>query len=127
MPIPFLAIASVASSGWGMIPRPAKIAMGGALALFVAYQAGHWRGDNYRNAKWEQKIEAEREKQEQIVTRSENKALEEITRLNATVEEINALVEQLRLEADADANASRPALGAAGVQRLNRIGPRKAR
>lgn len=115
---------------WGLATNPQGLAIAGIVA-FLSYQTGHWRGDSYRNRVWVQKIEAEREKQEQIVTRSDNKALAEITRLSATVELQNGLINDLAAEAAAEAaknpNASCPAISADGVRRLNRIGPRKAR
>ena len=117
MPLPFLA---VASSIWGMVPRPAKLAMGGALALFVAYQTGHWRGDNHRNEIWLGKIRAERQAQEKIIDDTKDKAINEIARLGAELEKRDAEINDLLIEAEKDDNAARPALGASSVQRINR-------
>lgn len=125
MPIPFLAAIPVVSTVWGAIPGWAKIAMGGALALFVTYQVGHWKGDNYRNAIWEKQIAAEREKQNTIVTQSDTEAVAAIIELHAELENRNAQINELLAEADKDPNAARPALGVDSVRRINRIGPRR--
>lgn len=117
MPIPILAVASTV---WGIVPRWGKIALGGALALFVTYQVGHWRGDNHRNEIWVAKIRAERQAQEKIIDETKDKAIAEVVRLNALLEEQNAQITVLLAEADADANATRPALGVDSVRRINR-------
>ena len=108
------------------VMKPSNWAIAGII-VFFAFSAGYWKGDRHRDRIWTARIEAEREKQAQIVARSDNEALGKITKLNETVEQQNALITELMAEADTDSNAARPALGAPSLQRLNRIGPRKAR
>lgn len=94
------------------------------LAVLAVFLYGYHKGDAHRDRVWKAKIEAEREKQAQIVFRADNKALAEITRLNTELETSNAQINELLIEAERDANAARPAIGISGVQRFNRIGPR---
>lgn len=117
MPLPFIAIATTA---WGFFPGWAKIAMGGAVALFVSYQVGHWKGDNYRNAVWEKQIAAEKEKQRQVVQVVDNEAVATVIKLHQDLEKRDAQIALLLAEADQDANAARVCLGTPSLRRINR-------
>jgi len=116
MPLPIAAALGV----WGMVPNWAKVAMGGAAALFITYQVGYWRGDNHRDAIWQAKIKAEIAQQEKVVDAAKDAAIKEVIRLNEELEERDAQIATMQAEADADANAKRPAFGADSLRRINR-------
>lgn len=116
MPLPIAAVMGV----WGLVPTWAKVATGGALALFVTYQVGHWKGDSYRDGVWKAKIRAEQIAQEKVINETKDKAIAEVARLNSELENRDAQINELLAEADMDANAARPALGLDSVRRINR-------
>ena len=116
MPLPIAAAWGI----WNVIPKPVKLAGAAALALFITYQVGHWRGDNHRDAIWKAKIEAEVTAQRKIIDTAKDQAIKEVVRLNAEVEERDAQIAKLQAEADLDVNAKRPAFSTPSVQRINR-------
>ena len=116
MPLPIMAAWGI----WSAIPKPIKIAGAAAIALFITYQVGHWRGDNYRNAIWQTKIRAEIAAQEKVIDAAKDEAIKEVVRLNAEVEKRDAEIVKLQEEADKDVNAKRPALGVDSLRRINR-------
>jgi len=119
MPLPIAAVMGV----WSVVPTWAKVATGGALALFVTYQVGHWKGDNHRDAIWKTKIRAEQVAQEKIVNEAKDLAIREIARLGEEVEKRDAQINEMLIEAEQDANADRPALGTDSLRRINRHRP----
>lgn len=94
------------------------------LAVLAVFLYGYHKGDERRDRIWKAQIEAEKKKQAAVITQVETKALAEAERLNKELEDANAQINELLSQADADANAARPAIGLGGVHRLNKIGPR---
>lgn len=109
---------------WPLLQRFWKPLAVGFFVLAV-FLYGFHKGDARRDRIWRAQIEAEREKQAQIVFRADNKALAEITRLNTELETSNAQINELLIEAEKDTNAARPAFGTDSVRRINRSGAHK--
>lgn len=90
------------------------------VACMLTYGTAWFKGKWHQDRVWVARIEAEKEKQAQIVFREDNKALAANKKLLDELEARDAQINELLGEADADANAARPALGIDSVQRINR-------
>jgi len=104
--------------------KPSNLAILG-VACMLTYGTAWLKGKWHQDRVWVARIEAEKEKQAQIVFREDNKALAANKKLLEEVEMQNAQINELLAEADTDANAARPALGIDSVQRINRGRARK--
>lgn len=107
------------------LPWQIWAALGVALVLGVsAWTIDHRaynRGFSDADEKWQGSVLEERARQEEVNLAATRRAQEEIERLRLAKEVRDATIERLEAEAAADANASRPAVGAASVHRLNSI------
>ena len=99
--------------------KPSNLVIAGILCVFV-YGTGYFKGDAHRNRIWVAKITAERVAQEKTIKETTDRAIAETARLNVELEERDALINVLQIEAANDPNAGRPAIGTDGLRRINR-------
>lgn len=90
------------------------------LLVIGIYVFGYAKGDAHRDRIWQAKIESERRSQSIITNAAEAAAIRDLEELRTQLEESNAKLKQLALEAGADPDAARRCLGIDSLRRINR-------
>lgn len=98
------------------------VTVGIIAALFAGtYLKGRWDASSSCNARWQEKVAAERLEQINDNAEAQKAARERIAELTRRNRQMEDLIDVLEREAEADPRADRPALGADSVRRLNRV------
>jgi hypothetical protein len=108
----------------------AALALAAALAGAVAYvdHRGYARAETHYKAeiselkrKAADSLSTEIERQAGVQSASKAREATRITEMQAETESLELKIKELEREADQDPDAGKPALGASGVQRINKI------